>query len=329
MSRDGSPISAYSEMVEPYLIAISFTVAVVLVALFAISAPLSTAGTLSLVERIGYFAVLVALCWPLDHALAAMLLHYVRRPSWRRLAPVTLVAGLFAAANVATVAYGLFWLFAPHFTGDIRWLRIYVLSTVVAVPVIALLYLLACQRTGLRLVFEGGVAAGRPSPGTEVAEAAASKAGLAVGPEARQVVSAAPSQNTGATLPLRPAGQEGGPSVRFLDRLPAALGRDVVYLKVRSHYVNVVTTTGSGALLMRFADAVAALGDLGMQVHRSYWVALRHVVGIERRAERTVLLLTGGEEVPVSRTHLAAVRDALPANAAEPPERHTSASSAR
>ena len=86
-----------------------------------------------------------------------------------------------------------------------------------------------------------------------------------------------------------------------------------MYLKVRSHYVNVVTTAGSGALLMRFADAVAELGDQGMQVHRSYWVARRHVVGIERRAERTVLLLAGGEQVPVSRTYLAAVREALPA----------------
>ena len=70
----------------------------------------------------------------------------------------------------------------------------------------------------------------------------------------------------------------------------------------------------------RFADAVAELGDQGMQVHRSYWVARRHVVGIERRTERTVLLLTGGEVVPVSRTYLAAVREALPANSVERPE---------
>ncbi len=307
-------------MVEPFLIIISFTVAVVLVAVFAISAPLSTAGTLSPVGRIGYFASVVALCWPLDHAFAALLLHNVRRPSWLRLAPVTLAAGLFAAANVATVAYGLFWLFVPHYTGDIRWSRIYLLSAVVTVPYIALLYLLACQRTGLRPVVEGAVAAGRLAPATAGAEAAASMAGVAVGPEARPEVSVARSQGTGALQASSPGGQEGRPQVRFLDRLPAALGRDIVYLKVRSHYVNVVTTAGSGALLMRFADAVAALDDLGMQVHRSYWVARRHVVGIERRAERTVLLLTGGEEVPVSRTHLAAVRDALPANTVKAPE---------
>ena len=43
---------------------------------------------------------------------------------------------------------------------------------------------------------------------------------------------------------------------RFLDRLPEKLGRDVIYLNVSGHYVNAVTTEGSGVILMRFADAV-------------------------------------------------------------------------
>ena len=148
------------------------------------------------------------------------------------------------------------------------------------------------------------------------AEAAASEGGAPTESEARQEESAAEREISPVTQSSSAARQEGKPRARFLDRLPAALGRDVVYLNVRSHYVNVVTTAGSGALLMRFADAVADLGDQGMQVHRSYWVARRHVLGVERRAERTVLLLTGGEEVPVSRTYLAAVRDALPAGSA-------------
>ena len=99
---------------------------------------------------------------------------------------------------------------------------------------------------------------------------------------------------------------------RFLERLPASGSRDVVYLHVNGHYVNVITTTGSHMILMRFADAVAELGDLGLQVHRSYWVALRHVTGAQRRYERTVLRVTGDQEVPVSRTHLAAVRAVIP-----------------
>ena len=59
---------------------------------------------------------------------------------------------------------------------------------------------------------------------------------------------------------------------------------------------------------MRLADAVAELGDQGLQVHRSFWVANRHVTELFRREGRTVVQVTGGMEVPVSRTFLAAVR---------------------
>ena len=136
--RYGSAKFAYREMIEPFLIIVSFSVAVVLVALLAVSAPRSTSATLNLWERIGYFSSVAALCWPLGHAFAAMLLFYVRRWSWTRLAPVTLAAGLVAAANVATVAYGLYRLFVPHYAGDLRWSVFYLLAAVVTVPYVAL-----------------------------------------------------------------------------------------------------------------------------------------------------------------------------------------------
>ena len=98
---------------------------------------------------------------------------------------------------------------------------------------------------------------------------------------------------------------------RFLDRLPEKVGRDLVYLKTADHYVEAFTTEGSTLVLMRFVDAVAELdGAGGLRVHRSYWVARRHVEGAERRNGRTTLRLTGGHEVPVSRTHMPAVRAA-------------------
>ena len=84
----------------------------------------------------------------------------------------------------------------------------------------------------------------------------------------------------------------------------------MIYLKVSGHYITVVTTAGAGILLMRFADAVAELEGAGMQVHRSFWVAFRHVTAVEQREGRTVVCLTGGEVVPVSRTFVAAVRAA-------------------
>ena len=68
---------------------------------------------------------------------------------------------------------------------------------------------------------------------------------------------------------------------------------------------------GSTLVLMRFVDAVGELdGAGGLRVHRSYWVASNHVEGTARRNGRTTLRLTGGHEVPVSRTYMAAVRAA-------------------
>ena len=51
-------------------------------------------------------------------------------------------------------------------------------------------------------------------------------------------------------------------------------------------------------------------GAGGLRVHRTYWVASRHVTGAARRHGRTTLRLTGGHEVPVSRTYMAAARAA-------------------
>ena len=62
---------------------------------------------------------------------------------------------------------------------------------------------------------------------------------------------------------------------------------------------------------MRFADAVATLGGLGIQVHRCYWVAHRHVIGTLGRDDRMLVRVTGRHELPVSRTHLANVRAAV------------------
>ena len=112
-----------------------------------------------------------------------------------------------------------------------------------------------------------------------------------------------------------PAVAAGEARPRFLDRLPDGLGDDLIYIRTVDHYLEVHTTAGSGRVLVRFADAVAELGDLGMQVHRCYWIAHRTLLeeGAElvTRGNRMVLRLAGDREVPVSRTYLPNVRAAL------------------
>jgi len=97
----------------------------------------------------------------------------------------------------------------------------------------------------------------------------------------------------------------------FLRRLPPAIGRDLLCLEMQDHYVEAHTSTGSALLLMRLRDAAAELGEAGLQVHRSWWVAYGAVERVEQEERRTLLRLRGGRRVPVSRAALPQVRAAF------------------
>lgn len=116
------------------------------------------------------------------------------------------------------------------------------------------------------------------------------------------------------TAPLQPSPPESREaSAAFpralLSRLPRRLGEEIVALEAEDHYLRVHTTLGSDLVLMRLSDAVAAIGpDLGLQVHRSWWVAGDAIREVIRSEQRTQLRLSNGLSVPVGRTYSAAVR---------------------
>jgi len=97
------------------------------------------------------------------------------------------------------------------------------------------------------------------------------------------------------------------PSDGLLEQLPEALGTDVVLLTSDLHYLHVHTPRGRTMLLYNLSDAEAELGDRGIRVHRSHWVADRHVRGLRRKGSHVVCQLTGGLEAPVSRRRQAEV----------------------
>lgn len=112
-----------------------------------------------------------------------------------------------------------------------------------------------------------------------------------------------------ADLPPQPEPEPVPPP--FLARIPAHLGGQLLALQAEDHYLRVITTQGSDLILMRMADALRELeGEPGLQVHRSWWVAHRSVCAVKRDAGKTVLELSNGLQVPVSRTYQAAVRAA-------------------
>lgn len=96
---------------------------------------------------------------------------------------------------------------------------------------------------------------------------------------------------------------------RFIDRLPARLGRNLLCLQMEDHYVRAHTDLGSDLILTPLKDAVAELGEIdGLQVHRSWWVARSAVAAALVNGRNYSLRLTNGLEVPVSRASVARAR---------------------
>jgi len=104
--------------------------------------------------------------------------------------------------------------------------------------------------------------------------------------------------------PPTPAGRS------FLDRLPPRLGRTLLCLQMEDHYVRAYTDRGSELILLPLKSAVAELGDEGLQVHRSWWVARAAVTGVVQDGRNLKLKLVNDLEAPVSRTSIAVLRQA-------------------
>lgn len=95
-------------------------------------------------------------------------------------------------------------------------------------------------------------------------------------------------------------------------KLPPHLGQDIIAVQAQDHYVEVTTTKGSVMVLMRLSDAVRDLEPLGgLQVHRSWWVNLSHLVRVETGKSGQELVMQNGPTVPVGRSFRAALKAAL------------------
>lgn len=105
--------------------------------------------------------------------------------------------------------------------------------------------------------------------------------------------------------------KDADPQIVFMRRLPIEKRAPLIRLEAQDHYLNVVTQAGSALILMRLQDAVDALaGTQGLQVHRSHWVAQTAVAAHRRDRGRDFLVLSNGDEIPVSRSFRTRVQEA-------------------
>lgn len=110
-------------------------------------------------------------------------------------------------------------------------------------------------------------------------------------------------------------GQDGSEALAgraLTDKLPVRLRRaEIRALQSEDHYLRVHTSAGDALVLMRLADAIAAVEALdGAQTHRSWWVNRAAVADARAAGGRATLVLSDGMEVPVSRTHAPRLREA-------------------
>ncbi len=275
---------AYREALSPYIIRRILIIVGLYLGSYSAICPLGT-NDAPWVQRLAYFGLCAVLCTPLCHAEYVVTLYLTRFWTKCRIAFAVSAYTLIAASSSTAIAYGVDTMFHRELAayGLPVVLLFMTLSVVLCTAVV---HYLVAQRVREE---SAGAPETEPVPGPAPPDLPASR------PESR-------AEPLPATLQT--------PSL-FLDRVDPEIGRDVIFLKMSDHYVEVVTARGRCAILMRFTDAVAELGGEGVRVHRSYWVAYRHVHGWTRRNQRTALRLDGDHVVPVSRTYLGAARAAL------------------
>jgi LytTr DNA-binding domain len=121
--------------------------------------------------------------------------------------------------------------------------------------------------------------------------------------------------DAGVPVRVSPAPEPTGEAVSaafppaLLSKLPSGIGSGIIALETEDHYLRVHAAGGSALILMRMADAVALLDQqLGMQVHRRWWVAEAAVAGVRTEGQKLSLCLIDNTEVPVGRTFSTTVR---------------------
>lgn len=79
--------------------------------------------------------------------------------------------------------------------------------------------------------------------------------------------------------------------------------QEIRLLGAQEHYTRVVAAGGAHLLRVKISDAAGNLpADLGMRVHRSWWIAYAHAREVVKDAPgRYAILTAGGERIPLSR----------------------------
>ena len=100
------------------------------------------------------------------------------------------------------------------------------------------------------------------------------------------------------------------PEPEFLKLSSSRKAKDVLALQAEEHYLRIFSDDGAELVHYRFGNAVDEMpAALGLQVHRSWWVAENAIRSAQRGSRRWQLDLVTDISVPVSDSYVAAVRE--------------------
>ncbi|MEP3049182.1 MAG: LytTR family DNA-binding domain-containing protein [Roseibium sp.] len=106
------------------------------------------------------------------------------------------------------------------------------------------------------------------------------------------------TQNTSSVL-LPDSGELNSP---FFKSLSPAFQGALLRAEAQEHYIRLIGTEETRMILYRFSDVLRELPDeLGLQVHRSHWIAYDGVKRVFRAGGNTRIQTVDGVEIPVSR----------------------------
>ena len=312
---------AYRELATPSMVWLVAGISFSLMTIVAVLGPMDTVHTLTHFQRLAYYGIITVVVVPICFACGSFTLYVMRNCGLIQLTLALALMCAFVAVPDAALAMILYGLFHGGVFPKASFVEIYAFGVLILSTGTGLTFYALYSRVTRSAQRNGGAdvaSEGSPSvlDGTEDAGAAASVAGTSASaaddrpqntaPDpARDSAPDAPDATVGTPSTEPP--HSGGANAPQL-RLPADIGEDIVYAHVSGHYIEVGTTAGTAVVMMRLSDLARALEGRGMQCHRSYWAAYRHIVRLQSTDHRGVLHLTAGHRVPVSRSFHSAVR---------------------
>jgi hypothetical protein len=86
----------------------------------------------------------------------------------------------------------------------------------------------------------------------------------------------------------------------FLKDVPRSERKNLLAIEAQQNYIQLIYPNYNYTVLYRLKDALERIpNELGMKVHRSYWVSFK---AIEKQKDSSTIILINGREIPVSRS---------------------------